>query len=82
MIPPISYSAITLGCLETEGIHYICEADLPKRISCDEMDLSVLLGNALENAVEGCKKAKTERDLRIKLRYEKEETDSRCSQQF
>ena len=56
---------------ETEGIHYICEADLPKRISCDEMDLSVLLGNALENAVEGCKKAKTERDLRIKLRYEK-----------
>ena len=30
-----------------------------------------MLGNALENAVEGCKKAKTERDLRIKLRYEK-----------
>lgn len=56
---------------ETEDITYSCEADLPAKILCNEMDLSVLLGNALENAVEGCRKVCKERELHIRLRYEK-----------
>lgn len=56
---------------ETEGIQFSCEVDLPANISCNEMDLSVLLGNALENAVEACQKAEEQRILRVKLRYER-----------
>ncbi len=35
------------------------------------MELSVLLGNALENAVEGCRKAGKEKYITAKIRYEK-----------
>ena len=56
---------------ETEDIDYRCEADLPERVFCNEMDLSVLLGNTLENAVEACRKTDEERSLTVKLRFEK-----------
>lgn len=56
---------------ETEDIQFSCEVDLPANISCNEMDLSVLLGNALENAVEACQKTEEQRILRVKLRYER-----------
>ena len=56
---------------KSENISFACEADLPENVLPNEMELSVLLGNALENAVEGCRKAGKEKYITAKIRYEK-----------
>ncbi|BDF09344.1 ATP-binding protein [Emergencia timonensis] len=56
---------------KSENISFACEADLPEDVLPNEMELSVLLGNALENAVEGCRKAGKEKYITAKIRYEK-----------
>lgn len=52
-------------------IEFTCQADLPEGIPGNTMDLSVLLGNALENALEACADVEGRKYIEIKMRYEK-----------
>ncbi len=40
----------------TEGIRFLCDAQIPAEISVHDSHLSVVLGNALQNALEACQR--------------------------
>ena len=42
-----------------QGITYLVKTEIPKKINIPETDISVLLGNLLENAVDACKSEQT-----------------------
>ena len=55
-----------LSLAEQRGIRVNCKAILPKELSIEDVDLCVLLGNLLDNALEACEKIPEEqRFLRI-----------------
>lgn len=55
-----------LSLAEQRGIRVNCKAILPKELSIEDVDLCVLLGNLLDNALEACEKIpKEQRFLRI-----------------
>lgn len=45
-----------LSLAEQKGIRVSCKAVLPKELSIEDVDLCVLLGNLLDNALEACEK--------------------------
>lgn len=49
------------------GIDYIVKTDIPKEIGISDTDISVLIGNLLENALDACKK-ETAEDRKIIVR--------------
>lgn len=51
------------------GAEFSCAADLPDGVPKDEMDLSIILGNSLENALEACRKVTGKRSIDFKMRY-------------
>ncbi len=64
MADAILNSKLSLG--EQKGIQVNCKAILPERLSIEDVDLCVLLGNLLDNALEACEKVTEEqRFLRI-----------------
>ena len=63
---PIANSIFNIyaGRAETEGIKTVFRASVPENIGIDNIDLTCVLGNTLENALEGC--------LRLAKEVEKE----------
>ncbi len=52
----------TKGALaQTYGIEFICRVNIVSEIKADEMELCRILGNGLDNAIEGCERSGDER---------------------
>lgn len=70
MVDAILNSKLTLA--DTQKIQVSCKAQLPKQLSIDDVDMCVILGNLLDNALEACAKLEAkERFLRIYLAVRK-----------
>lgn len=66
-------SKLTLA--EKNGLRIKCDAMLPKELSVNQVDLCVLLGNLIDNAIEACDKLEEEerRFLRIYMCVRKQQ---------
>ena len=51
-----------------EGIAVTVQANLPRELTLSDLELSIVIGNLLDNAIEACRKAEGERFLRLTLR--------------
>ncbi|MBO5071774.1 MAG: GHKL domain-containing protein [Eubacterium sp.] len=58
-------SKLTLA--EKKGLRIKCDAELPKKLSCNPVDLCVLLGNLIDNAIEACEKMDPSQDRFIRI---------------
>lgn len=58
-------SKLTLA--EEKGMRIKCDAELPKQLSCNPVDLCVLLGNLLDNAIEACEKMPSSQDRFVRV---------------
>ncbi|HJC49644.1 MAG TPA: GHKL domain-containing protein [Candidatus Anaerostipes avistercoris] len=56
---------------EIEGIKFYSDLNIPMDMPFKGADLSLILGNLLENAVEGARKAKKRKYIRLKIKYDK-----------
>ncbi|MBR3841561.1 MAG: GHKL domain-containing protein [Erysipelotrichales bacterium] len=56
-----------LAIAENDGIHLTCDAEVPPALTVSEIDLCVIIGNLLDNAIESCRKIenKEERFIRV-----------------
>ncbi|MBZ6527945.1 GHKL domain-containing protein [Aerococcaceae bacterium DSM 111021] len=66
----------------TESINLTTEIWIPKKIKIDSIDLAVLLGNLLDNAIEGCLTIQENRFIDIKLLFESNQLKLRISNSF
>lgn len=64
-----------LALAEQNGLHIKCDAELPKELDINQLDLCVLLGNLIDNAIEACEQIENaeERFLRIYLCMKKKQ---------
>lgn len=51
-----------------EGIAVTVQANLPRELTLSDLELSIVIGNLLDNAIEACRKAEEEKFLRLTLR--------------
>lgn len=51
---------------KNNGIDYVVKAEIPQNIGIEETDISVMLGNLLENALEACKAEEGKRKIIIR----------------
>lgn len=58
-------SKLTLA--EKKGLRIKCDAELPKKLSCNPVDLCVLLGNLIDNAIEACEKMDPSQDRFVRI---------------
>ena len=56
---------------EDKGIKFQDEIDIPMEMPFRGADISLILGNLLENAVEGAEKAEEKKYIQFKLKYDK-----------
>ena len=56
---------------ENKGIEFQAKLSIPMDIPFKGADISLILGNLLENAVEGAAKAEEKRYIRLKIKYDK-----------
>lgn len=56
---------------EQEGIEFRSELSIPMEMPFKGADISLILGNLLENAVEGAGKAEKKKYIRLKIKYDK-----------
>ena len=56
---------------EQKGIEFRSELSIPMEMSFKGADISLILGNLLENAVEGAGKAEKRKYIRLKIKYDK-----------
>lgn len=56
---------------ENEGIVFRSELSIPMEMPFKGADISLILGNLLENAVEGAAKAEKKKYIRLKIKYDK-----------
>lgn len=56
---------------ENKGIEFQSELDIPMEMPFRGADISLILGNLLENAVEGAEKAERRKYIRFMLKYDK-----------
>lgn len=56
---------------EDKGIEFQTELDIPMEMPFRGADISLILGNLLENAVEAAEKAEGRKYIRLKLKYDK-----------
>ena len=56
---------------EDRGIEFQSEIDIPMEMPFRGVDVSLILGNLLENAAEAAEKAERERYIRLKIKYDK-----------
>ena len=50
----------------------IVDVRLPEKLTVDDMDLSIVLGNALDNAIEACERMKSEEEeksVHVMMKY-------------
>ncbi|MCI9336711.1 MAG: GHKL domain-containing protein [Lachnospiraceae bacterium] len=70
MTDAILNSKLTLA--RRSGIQVICKARLPERLPVEDVDLCVILGNLLDNAIEACRKVEEDsRSLRLYMAVNK-----------
>lgn len=64
-----------LSIAEKEKIHINCKAEIGENLSIEDIDLCVIIGNLIDNAVESCRKIPkdAERFLRIYLSIRKQQ---------
>lgn len=58
---------------EKEGISIVSDVALPKSLSIDKLDLSIIIGNLLTNAIEACQRLDNDRilNIHIGMKYKK-----------
>lgn len=56
---------------ENEGIEFWSDLSIPMEIPFKGADISLILGNLLENAVEGARKANGRKYIRFKMKYDR-----------
>ena len=59
---------------EDRGIEFQSEIDIPMEMPFRGVDVSLILGNLLENAAEAAEKAERERYIRLKIKYDKKKS--------
>ncbi len=52
---------------KAQGVSVTVQANLPEKLLLTDMELSILLGNLLDNAIEACREAEGEKFLRLTL---------------
>ena len=52
---------------KAQGVSVTVQASLPEKLLLTDMELSILLGNLLDNAIEACREAEGEKFLRLTL---------------
>lgn len=52
---------------EKEGIDFVSDFFFPEELGIEAFDLGILLNNALDNAMEGCKRRQTKEDAAVKI---------------
>lgn len=57
-----------LAQARSEGIPVTVEANLPPELTLTDVELSIVLGNLLDNAIEACREAVGDRFIRLSLR--------------
>lgn len=57
---------------EKEGIDFQVELSIPMEIPFKGADISLILGNLLENAVEGAEKAKKKKYIKLSVKYDRQ----------
>lgn len=57
-----------LAQARSEGIAVTVEAALPEGLTLSDVELSIVIGNLLDNAIEACRSAQGQRFLRLTLR--------------
>ena len=57
-----------LAQAKAEGIAVTAEAVLPDRLLLSDLELSIVLGNLLDNAIEACREAQGQKFIRMSLR--------------
>ena len=57
---------------ERKGIQVILEVSVPEQLSVKSFDMTVILGNLLDNAIDACSKlTENKRKIRVVIRYDK-----------
>lgn len=64
-----------LSLAEQSGLHIKCDVSLPEKLSISQLDLCVLIGNLIDNAIESCEKIEDEnsRFIRIYMAMQKKQ---------
>lgn len=64
-----------LSLAEQNGLRIKCDASLPDKLSISQLDLCVLIGNLIDNAIEACEKIEDEngRFIRIYMAMQKKQ---------
>lgn len=73
----VTVNALLRSCLgraRAAGYRVEVEADVPQKCPVDELDLCVILANAIENAVHACRRNKSPEDRWIRVRVTTHET--------
>ena len=73
----VTVNALLRSCLgraRAAGCRAEVEADVPQKCPVDELDLCVILANAIENAVHACRRNKSPEDRWIRVRVTTHET--------
>ncbi len=65
MIDAILNSKISLA--KAKNIHVDAKAIVPRQLNMSEVDLSIIIGNLMDNAIEACDKVKEEKDRYIRV---------------
>lgn len=53
----------------SKGINLETEIYIPKDMNCDSMDMVIILGNLLDNAIEACEKINENKKISLVIRY-------------
>lgn len=53
----------------SKGINLSTEIFIPKDMNCDSMDMVIILGNLLDNAIEACEKLKDNKNIKLVIKY-------------
>ena len=54
--------------VKAEGIAVTVEANIPDRLTLTDLELSIVIGNLLDNAIEACREAGEEKFIRLSIR--------------
>lgn len=71
-----------LNSILDEGIEIMCDITVPKKINIDNIDLAVVLGNLLDNAIEGCLSVDNHRFIDLKIQFDNNRIKLRISNAF
>lgn len=53
----------------SKGIRFDAGVHIPKDMKCDSMDMVIILGNLLDNAIEACEKTEDNKEIKLVINY-------------